>query len=184
MTPRSGARPGGASRAAQDSAGPEGFSLTELIIIITILGILSWLAYPKVVAMDEIKLDTAARRLAADLRYAQSLAMSKRLIHGLLFEPALERYTVFAPSSGSPITDPADRARPMRVDYTSRAEFRGVLIQSAAFGTTPGVTFDYFGVPRDTSGVDLTSNGLVVLSYQGVTDTVLVAPQTGMVTVR
>src|SRR5439155_927223 len=82
-------------------------------------GILSWLAYPKVVAMDEIKLDAAARRMAADLRYAQSLAMSRRVIHGLLFEPSLGRYTVFAPTSGSPITDPADRARPMRVENTS-----------------------------------------------------------------
>ena len=184
MTPRSSAFPDRTPRAAQPSVGSLGFSLTELIIIISILGILSWLAYPKVVAMDEIKLDVAARRLAADLRYAQSLAMSKRVIHGLLFEPSLERYTVFAPSSGFPITDPADRARPMRVDYTSRAEFQGVLIQSATFGTTPGVTFDYFGVPRDTSGVDLTSDGRVVLTYQGVTDTVIVAPQTGMVTTR
>ena len=37
MIPRCGARPGGASRAVHDSARPEGFSLTELIIIITIL---------------------------------------------------------------------------------------------------------------------------------------------------
>jgi Tfp pilus assembly protein FimT len=161
-----------------------GFSLTELIVIITMLGILSWLAYPKMAAMDEVKLDAAARRLAGDLRYAQSLAMSRRVIHGVLFNPALERYTVFAPNAATPITDPADRARTMVVDYTSRTEFRGVLVQSAAFGTTPGVTFDYFGVPRDTAGVDLTTNGLVVLTYQGQTDTVFVAPQTGMVTVR
>jgi prepilin-type N-terminal cleavage/methylation domain-containing protein len=161
-----------------------GFSMTELIVIISILGILSWLAYPKVSAMDEIKLDAAARRLAGDLRYAQSLAMSRRVIHGILFNPALEKYTVFAPNAATPITDPADRARTMIVDYTSRTEFRGVLVQSATFGTTPGVTFDYFGVPRDTAGVDLSSTGTVVLSYQGQTDTVFVAPQTGMVTVR
>jgi prepilin-type N-terminal cleavage/methylation domain-containing protein len=161
-----------------------GFSLTELIVIISILGILGWVAYPKMAAMDEIKLDAAARRLAGDLRYAQSLAMSRRVIHGILFDPALEKYTVFAPDAASPITDPADRARPLAVDYTSRTEFRGVLVQSATFGTTPGVTFDYFGVPRDTAGVDLTSTGSVVLSYQGQSDTVLVAPQTGMVTVR
>jgi len=184
MTPRCSAVSNGTPRAGLYPFGCSGFTLPELIIIISILGILSWLAYPKVVAMDEIKLDAAARRMAADLRYAQSLAMSKRVIHGLLFEPSLGRYTVFAPTSGSPITDPADRARPMRVDYTSRSEFKGVLIQSAAFGSTPGVTFDYFGVPRDTAGVDLTSDGRVVLSYQGVTDTVLVAPQTGMVTTR
>jgi prepilin-type N-terminal cleavage/methylation domain-containing protein len=161
-----------------------GFTLTELIVILSILGIVSWLAYPKVVAMDEIKLDTAARRLASDLRYAQSLAMSRRVIHGILFNPAAERYTVFAPNSATPITDPADRAKTLTVDYTSRTEFLGVQIQSASFGTTPGVTFDYFGVPRDTSGVDLTTSGRVVLTYQGVTDTVLVAPQTGMVTTR
>jgi len=161
-----------------------GFTLTELIVIITILGILSWLAYPKMAAMDEIKLDAAARRVAADLRYAQSLAMSRRVIHGILFNTALEKYTVFAPNAASPITDPADRARSLIVDYTTRTEFKGVLVQSAAFGTTPGVTFDYFGVPRDTAGVDLTANGVVVLSYQGATDSVLVAPQTGTVTVR
>ena len=161
-----------------------GFSLTELIVIIAILGVLSWLAYPKMSAMDEIKLDAAARRLAGDLRYAQSLAMSRRVIHGVLFNPALGKYTVFAPNAATPITDPADRARTMIVDYTSRTEFKGVQVQSATFGTTPGVTFDYFGVPRDTAGVDLSATGTVVLTYQGQTDTVFVAPQTGMVTVR
>jgi prepilin-type N-terminal cleavage/methylation domain-containing protein len=161
-----------------------GFTLTELLVILTILGVLSWIAFPKMVAMDEIRLDTAARRLAADLRYAQSLAMSRRIIHGVLFDPALEKYTVFAPSPGAPIPDPADRAKTLVMDYPTRTEFKGVLIQSAAFGTSPGLTFDYFGVPRDTAGVDLTTSGRVVLSYQGQTDTVIVAPQTGMVTIR
>jgi prepilin-type N-terminal cleavage/methylation domain-containing protein len=161
-----------------------GFTLTELIVILVIVGTLAWLAYPKVASFDEIKLDAAARRLAADLRYAQSLAISKRVMHGILFEPSLERYTVFAPTSSSPITDPADRAQPLRVDYTSRTEFLGVALASATFGTTPGVKFDYFGVPRDSAGTDLAATGRVILSYQGSSDTIDVAPQTGMVTIR
>ena len=161
-----------------------GFTLVEMTVIIVIVGILSWVAYPRMASMDEIKLDTAARRLASDLRYAQSLAMSRRVVHGILFSTAAAKYTLFAPTAATPIPDPADRARTLIVDYTSRTEFKGVLVQSAAFGTIPGVTFDYFGVPRDTAGVDLTTTGVVVLSYQGLSDSVLVAPQTGTVTVR
>ncbi len=163
---------------------PSGFTLTELIVMLSIMGILSWLAFPKMAAMDEIRLDAAARRLAGDLRYAQSQAISKRVMHGILFEPSIERYTVFAPTASTPVTDPADRARPLRVDYTSRTEFQGVLITSATFGTTTGVKFDYFGIPRDTAGTDLSSTGRVILSYQGASDTIDVAPQTGTVTVR
>ena len=161
-----------------------GFTLTELIVMLSIIGILAWLAYPKMSAMDEIKLDAAARRLAADLHYAQGQAISKRSMHGILFEPSIERYTVFSPTSSTPVTDPADRARPLRVDYTSRTEFQGVLISSASFGTTPGVKFDYFGVPRDTAGTDLSTTGRVILSYKGASDTIDVAPQTGSVTIR
>ena len=161
-----------------------GFTLTELIVMLSIIGILSWIAFPKMAAMDEIRLDAAARRLASDLRYAQGQAISKRVMHGILFEPSIERYTVFAPTASTPVTDPGDLARPLRVDYTSRAEFQGVLITSATFGTTPGLKFDYFGVPRDTAGVDLASTGRVILSCQGASDTIDVAPQTGTVTIR
>jgi len=161
-----------------------GFTLTELVIGITILGILAWIAYPKISAKDEIKLDAAARRLASDLRYAQSRAIGTRVVHGLFFEPALSRYTVFAPSVASPVTDPADRARTLQVDYTRKIEFKGVAITSASFGATRGVTFDYFGVPRDSGGTDLAATGRVILSYQGLSDTVDVTPGTGKVVVR
>jgi prepilin-type N-terminal cleavage/methylation domain-containing protein len=161
-----------------------GFTLTELIVGIVILGILAWIAYPKITARDEIKLDAAARRLASDLRYAQSRAIGTRVVHGLWFEPAASRYTVFAPSVASPVTDPSDRARALQVDYARRSEFKGISITSASFGSTRGVTFDYYGVPRDSAGTDLTSTGRVILTYQGLADTVDVAPTTGKVVLR
>ena len=161
-----------------------GVTLTELIVGITIVGILAWIAYPKITAKDEIKLDAAARRLASDLRYAQSRAIGTRVVHGLYFEPAVSRYTVFAPNVASPVTDPADRARTLQVDYTRRTEFKGIAITSASFGSSRGVTFDYYGVPRDSAGTDLTSTGRVILTYQGLSDTVDVAPTTGKVVLR
>jgi prepilin-type N-terminal cleavage/methylation domain-containing protein len=164
--------------------GAEGFSLVEVILVITILGILAWLAYPRITVMAEIKLDAAARRVAADLRYAQNRSIGTRVVHGLLFEPSASRYTVFAPTPATPATDPADRAKPLQVDFQRRVEYQGVAIAAAAFGSTPGVTFDFFGVPRDTAGTDLAAAGRVVLTYQGLADTVEVAPATGKVTVR
>ena len=161
-----------------------GFSLVELILVITIMGILAWIAYPRLTATTEIKLDAAARRVAADLRYAQNRSIGTRVVHGLLFDTAAERYTVFAPTPATPAVDPADRAKPLTVDFTRRVEFQGVTIVSAAFGATPGVKFDYFGVPRDTAGADIAATGRIVLTCGGLADTIEVTPGTGKVTVR
>jgi prepilin-type N-terminal cleavage/methylation domain-containing protein len=162
----------------------QGVTLVELVIVITILGVLAWIAFPNFAPFYEIKLDAAARRVAADLRYAQSRAIGRRIVHGILFEPAAERYTVFAPNVLSPVIDPVDRSGPLQVDFNSGGEFQGVAISSAAFGSTTGVTFDYFGVPRDTAGVELAAAGRIVLTYQGMVDTIEVTPTTGKVSVR
>jgi len=161
-----------------------GFSLVELIIVITIMAILAWVAYPKLTVTTEIKLDAAARRVAADLRYAQNRSIGTRVVHGLLFDASAEKYTVFAPTPATAAVDPADRAKPLSVDFTRRPEYQGVTIVSATFGTTPGVKFDYFGVPRDTAGVDIAATGRIVLTCGALADTVEVAPGTGKVTVR
>lgn len=162
----------------------EGFTLVELALVIAILGILAWVAYPKVAVIGDIRLDAAARRVASDLRYAQNRAIGTRTVHGLHFEPSAGRYTVYAPTPGTPLPDPGDRARALRVVFDQKIEYRGVEITSASFGATPAVSFDFFGVPRDSGGTDLASPGRVVLSYQGASDTVEVAPGTGKVTIR
>jgi len=159
----------------------QGFTLVELILLIALIGILAWLAVPRLGAFHEIKLDTAARRVAADLRYAQGLSMTRRERHGVLFEPAVSRYTVLDAASRTPVENPMDRGRPLLVDFHGSGECQGVSIVSADFGGTPGVTFDFFGVPRDTSGRELATPGQILLSYEGMTAAVAIAPGTGKV---
>jgi prepilin-type N-terminal cleavage/methylation domain-containing protein len=161
-----------------------GFTMIELALVLTILGILVWVAWPSLEAYDAIRLDAAARRVAADLRYAQSRSMGTRRAHGVLFEPRRGRYTVFAPTPETPAADPASPGRPLRVEFAGDGGYRGVTIASASFGATPGVRFDYFGVPLDTAGAELRSPGRVVLSCRGRADTVEVSPGTGKVSVR
>jgi len=165
------------------SPNPEGFTLVELVVVITLIGILSWIAYPSLGAIGEIRLDAAARRVVSDLRYAQNRAIGSRTVHGVRFDVGAGGYTVYAANSGSAVVNPADRGKSLVVSFASLAETRGVSIESASFGATQGVTFDYYGVPRDSAGVELGSPGRVVLLYQGRRDTVQVAPQTGAIQV-
>ena len=162
---------------------PNGFTLVELVVVITLVGILSWLAYPSIGAIGEIRLDAAARRVASDLRYAQNRAIGSRTVHGVRFDVGAGRYTVYAANTGSAVVNPADRGKSLVVSFASLAETRGVSIESASFGATPAVTYDYYGVPRDSAGAELRSPGRVVLFCQGRRDTVEVAPQTGAIEV-
>jgi prepilin-type N-terminal cleavage/methylation domain-containing protein len=160
-----------------------GFTLVELAVVITLLGILAWLSYPSITSLAEIRLDAATRRVASDIRYAQNRAIGSRTIHGVRFDVGAGRYIVYAGNSGAALVNPADRGKSLVVTFAALTETRGVVIQSAAFGATPGLTFDFYGVPRDTAGVELSAPGRVVLEYQGTRDTVEVAPQTGAIRV-
>ena len=160
-----------------------GFTFIEIVIVITLVAILAWLAFPSLGALGEMRLDAAARRVASDIRYAQNRAIGSRSVHGVRFDVSANRYIVYAGNSGDAIVNPANRGQNLVVSFAALTETRGVTIESASFGTTPGVTFDYYGVPRDSAGVDLAAAGRVVLLYQGQRDTVQVAPQTGAVQV-
>ena len=160
------------------------FTLVELVLMLAIVGILAWVAVPKLGTFHQIKLAAAARRVASDLRYAQSLAVDRRVRHGILFEPETGRYTVFALDPRAAVEDPSRRGRPLGIDFHRAGEYQGIRIVSATFGATPGVTFDFFGVPRDTAGRELDDPGRVILSYEGMTAAVDLAPGTGKVTLR
>lgn len=160
-----------------------GFTFIEIVIVITLIAILAWLAFPSIGALGEMRLDAAARRVASDIRYAQNRAIGSRTVHGVRFDIASNRYIVYAVNSGSAIVNPANRGQNLVVSFAALTETRGVSIESASFGSTPGVTFDYYGVPRDSAGVDLAAAGRVVLLYQGQRDTIQVTPQTGAVQV-
>ena len=163
---------------------PRGFSLVELVLLISILGILSYLAVPRVAGIADARLDAATVRIAADLRYARGRAVSDRARYGLVFDAAHDKYSVYASGPGSPVTDPADRSRPLGIDFRAPSELHGVEIESASFGRGTSVAFDGFGVPRDADGRELSAPGLVVVSFDGRSDTVEVAPSTGAVRVR
>jgi type II secretory pathway pseudopilin PulG len=161
-----------------------GFTLVELVLIISILGLLVVIAVPDRSAVDEVSLRSAARRLASDIRYAQGQSIARRIRHGVRFELEEKRYEVVATGRGEPIEDPGARGHALVVSFKDPSAAHGVTLVSASFDGAPEVSFDYFGVPSNVAGREIRRPGLVVLACGGMTSSVEIAPGTGKVTVR
>ncbi len=161
-----------------------GFTLVELVLVMTVVGILSVAAVPAFLNTGGPKADGAARKVVSDLSYARRLAQNRNGIYGVSFSAANDRYTVYlynpATNSTTPITDPLV-GTPMIVDLKVLPGLGGVDLQNPNFQGGTEVRFSPDGKPADANGVALNAAGSVILSNGGITRTVFVQPNTGEV---
>lgn len=175
----------------------KGFTFFEVVLIIVITAVLSYTLFIKSTDFYTIKLDSAARKLASDMRFAQQLAMTRQVRNGVVFNwtvacppvAANHTYTVFEEKGACPTVDTPARnpsgGGNLTVDYNTDAQFKGVTITSPSFCVgatcTETLEFDAQGAPTDVAGTQLDS-GSVMLNYPGATSkTITVTPSTGKV---
>ncbi len=151
-----------------------GMTLVELVVVLSLVGLLAVVAVPRFTGRDAVEMQAAVRRVAADLRWAQARAIATRVRHGVTFDPAAGRYTVYRDSPATPADDFLRPGSPMRRDVAPAA------MVAADFDGAPRVEFDSMGVPYGVSG-ELTAPGRVILAGGGEVDTVVVEPLTGRV---
>ena len=149
-----------------------GFTLVELIVVVVILAIAAAVVVPYAVGTSEMSCQAAARRLMADLEYAQNQAIVTQTPIRVTFDSSSNSYTV-ANQSG-PLIHPITK-KDYTVDFDTEDTFEGITISSAAFGGNAEVSFSALGAPDQGGSVDLAAGSF---TYQ-----VAVAPVTGRVSV-
>lgn len=151
-----------------------GFTLVEVIVVVLILAICAAVVVPNVVGTSDMQATSAARMIAADLEYAQSLAITTQDPVTVVFDSSAEQYLLRYANESDPLVHPITHSDYV-TNFASRRGFERLDVVSATFGGGSSVTFDELGAPDNAGTVVLQAGPHV---YQ-----VTVATATGKVTV-
>jgi len=155
------------------------FTLIELLIVITMVGFFTVLSVPRFNELRAaLKAKGAAKKLMADLRYAQSIAMGSDTNVTVCFDDASRSYAARYDNgacSGAYLKDPFSGGD-LTMDFDTDPQFKGVVFNSS-FNGGHQVTFDRLGRPAN-----LASSGAVNMVFGDNSYWVNVTVGTGLVT--
>jgi prepilin-type N-terminal cleavage/methylation domain-containing protein len=154
----------------------KGFTLIEMVMVLVLVGTMAALAIPRFASFYSIKLDGSIKKVAADIRYCQQMAVSRHDNSRIVFSAANDIYTaeeqLAAGGGWSGLTDPFTRVN-LIMNFRTDPQYKGIDITSANFNSSSTLQFDWQGVP--------VSGGSVTFSYMGNSRTIIVANNTGRV---
>ncbi len=104
----------------------KGFTLIELVLLISLLGIMVVLYTESAGDLSNIAIDAVSRKAQSDIRYAQFLAQTTGVKHGARFS-AGGTYVVYRDVPGNPVTDPVTRQQLVE----DLSKYPGVVITTA-----------------------------------------------------
>jgi len=154
---------------------PNGFTMIELLIVVFILSIAALTAVPMMSSAGSVQVRSAAHKIAADLAYAKSMAISRGQDYSVVFDAATESYQIEEALLGIVVPHPVKKGSKYTVDLTNEGLDR-VDVTVVDFNGNPNVTFDPLGSPDNGGTVTVTATGLVM--------TVTVEPVTGYISVK
>ena len=154
-----------------------GFTLVELVAIIVLVGLLAFTAIPRMPG-PSLGVDAQAEQLAADIRYTQSLAMTRGDRYRINLTAA--SYQITDSTGTNPEIHPGTSStNPVLLDAVSLSGYNPPL-------TSNYVAFDGRGIPYTVYNATtaMTSSASITLTGGGATRVVVISPETGRVVLQ
>ena len=154
----------------------EGFTLVEMIIVLILIGIIAVVTIPRAPSRGSLTIDGQANQLASDIRYVQTLSMTRG-----------QRYCLnLAAGSYSMTTASSTCTSSAGVEHPAGLGFP-ITLEGVTLGWTnlPNnyVIFSGQGVPFSAAATALGNDAVITLSGDGGPKTVTISPVTGRVVV-
>lgn len=134
-----------------------GYTLIEVLVVVTIMGILGALVIPSASSAGSFRVQSAVRTVVSDITFAQSDAMAFQAGRALMFFPDENRYSVVEVTG--PTLDETndilfgsgrDDGR-FEVQFDD-PRFGGAVLTGATFSGGSNLIFDELGAPVTTPG--------------------------------
>lgn len=137
------------------------FTLVEILIVLGIAGILALIGVPAFkIWQPSLQLSGAARELATDLRYAEQLAITEQIEHGIVFFPETGQYQIVI--FGDPDQILKSKTLPGEVSFQ---EVAGFTDNQAVFNPYGAVKeagiITLVNTKNSTSGIDVRPSGFI-----------------------
>ena len=145
-----------------------GFTLTELIIVIVLIGIFGAMALTKTrTGLTTIQIQIAIDQITTDIDYSKSMAFARHDTITLVFSTTLEQYTIYNGPDGSrsAVTDFPNSAN--GVISFDQSDFIEVDITSANFNGSSELQFLPLGDPKSGGSIVLNSKTISVEPVTG-----------------
>ena len=109
-----------------------GFTLTEVLIVIAIIGIISVATIPAIrFYQPNIQLSGAARELVTDLRYIQQITVTEQVEHCIQFFPLEKKYQIIQ-CQGSEVLE--EKTLPTEIQTMTVAGFTDDRVKYNPYG--------------------------------------------------